>query len=153
LRSSVLSAPDPGITLDASLQITFETKAMTTVDSTRRALERFRQQVARSVESSGLSSSATATGGTAGPPSSGSAPTIRQSALRRLRSLSPTDSAYDSKAVRAFVESVLEAEFGERITNSAEYQEMLGVVCAQILGDAALTRTFRAMINRLLTES
>ena len=63
------------------------------------------------------------------------APTLRQTLARRIKSLDATDPQFQRKATALFVESILTAEFGERMINDPDFRlvirEVAGVMSAQ----------------------
>jgi len=74
------------------------------------------------------------------------APTLRQAAERRIKSIDPDDPHYLEKATHMFVESVLLAEFGERLVNDPEFRDLILNVQSAMLADAELESDLRRLV-------
>ena len=68
---------------------------------------------------------------------------------RRVRALDPADPDRPRKAVRIFLESVLLAQFGERLVNDAGFHQLVDDVQRQMAGDSALARDMAAAAERM----
>ena len=120
---------------------------MQPLDNISQVMQILRRQMAENLER--LRGSGRLADAGAPPPATSSAraaPTLRQAAERRIKSIDPDDPRYLEKATHMFVESVLLAEFGERLVNDPEFRDLILNVQSAMLADAELESDLRRLV-------
>lgn len=80
------------------------------------------------------------------------AASVRTTLIQRIRSIEGDDEQKRRKAVRYFIESLLAAELGEKLTRSPQFHQIVARVQTTMESDPALRADLDQMLRHLVDE-
>jgi hypothetical protein len=125
-------------------------QAMEPVHNIAQVMQALRRQMAANLERLGQSGKLTGQAGPlAGTPSQRVQPTVRQAMARRIRSIDPDDPGFLEKAALVFVESVLLAEFGEKLLNDPEFRDLATQVQSAMISNSEIREDLQRLTQQI----
>ena len=119
---------------------------MEPVHNIAQVMQALRRQMAANLERLGQSGKLTGKAGPlSGTPSQRVQPTVQQAMARRIRSIAPDDPGFLEKATLVFVESVLLAEFGEKLLNDPAFRDLAAQVQSAMISNAEIREDLRRL--------
>lgn len=119
---------------------------MEPVHNIAQVMQALRRQMAANLERLGQGGKLTGQAGPlSGTPSQRVQPTVRQAMARRIRSIDPDDPGFLEKAALVFVESVLLAEFGEKLLNDPEFRDLATQVQSAMISNTEIREDLRRL--------
>jgi hypothetical protein len=124
---------------------------MEPVNNIAQVMQALRRQMAANLERLGQSGKpAGQAGALSGTPSQRVQPTVRQAMARRIRSIDPDDPGFLEKAALVFVESVLLAEFGEKLLNDPEFRDLATQVQSAMISNTEIRDDLQRLTQQIL---
>src|SRR5690348_9858087 len=123
---------------------------MEPVDGVTQAMEILRRQMAENLDGlkrTGKDPSRVATRPTVG--SSAMSPSIPEIVARKIRTMDPLAPDFDQQASSVYIESVLIAEFGDRLVNNPAFHDMLSAVQKTMLSDETIRIQLQSLLRGL----
>jgi hypothetical protein len=123
---------------------------MEPVHNIAQVMQALRRQMAANLERLGQSGKLTGQAAPhTGPDLQRVQPTVRQAMARRIRSIDPDDPGFLDKAALVFVESVLLAEFGEKLLNDPEFRDLATQVQSAMISNAEIREELQRLTQQI----